>query len=470
MGEVQKHQEKITPNVEKTQNSEEQKAKVENKTKELSKSLSNSDIDVFMYSSDLKKIKEEWKEWSKKLSDILHPEEWVKKWNEKVSEKLKTRADILKENLDVKIQKTLSEWQTIDSIAGVIKKADWTNFETKEKAKEFLREQFLNWEIKSLNIEKIIEKDWKKITITEKQKILERNSDIKEVFWNIEDVRFQNEMLVMYGEEKVKTFSAVFLQLRRDWKDLPKNIDELNNIIIDKIVVRRVEEELSISQWDIDVEKTKKEAVPIAEKIVKSGSSKQLANATWTLWSWYPFVARKFDSSELNKSYEKWKILDQETKEKLNKIYNTESNNDKRMLDTIEKLSDHKSFKKNVAEFLIDAYKTYWKKITQANWNLGWVRSLKQQSDIINKWGWATKIKNPANSKHTQWTAIDLNIAAWNLKLVQLWAKHWLWNWQEMWWWDHVHFQSEYSWSWSKKAGRLARMKSRGTLPVEVIT
>lgn len=119
---------------------------------------------------------------------------------------------------------------------------------------------------------------------------------------------------------------------------------------------------------------------------------------------------------------------------------------------------------------MIDAYKKYWRKITQANWDLGWLRSLKQQSDIINNWNWATKIKNPANSKHTQWTAIDLNIWINDKTLRQLAAKHWLWNWYEMWWWDHVHFQAEYSWSNSKKSARIAKMKKRGTLPIEKTT
>lgn len=130
-------------------------------------------------------------------------------------DKMKTRSEILKQNLDDRIESSV--WiEKVDFDELARKNLGWRadTPENIEEVKKLLREQYLKWEIEKLNTIKEIEVDWKKISITEKQRILDSNPDIKEAFWQINDKRFQDEMLVLYWEDKVKTFSAIFQQFK----------------------------------------------------------------------------------------------------------------------------------------------------------------------------------------------------------------------------------------------------------------
>jgi len=156
--ETQKHQEEVQLKVEKQKTSAESKTWIEQK--------------------------------SKKIADTLI---WKKVWE----------SDILK-NLDVKIIKTLPEGQSIDKIAKILKKPDWTNFSNIAEAKDFLREQFLKWEIKDLDKPLIDtswnilrDKNWDKITVF--SKILEKNS----ILWDIEreNSSLAKDIISLYWEK-----------------------------------------------------------------------------------------------------------------------------------------------------------------------------------------------------------------------------------------------------------------------------
>jgi len=192
--ETQKHQEEVQLKVEKQKTSAESKTWIEQKSKKIA--------DTLIWKKVWETINVNDKIWAKKAWEKL---KWILSWNEnneKTSE-IEWRSDILK-NLDVKIIKTLPEGQSIDKIAKILKKPDWTNFSNIAEAKDFLREQFLKWEIKDLDKPLIDtswnilrDKNWDKITVF--SKILEKNS----ILWDIEreNSSLAKDIISLYWEK-----------------------------------------------------------------------------------------------------------------------------------------------------------------------------------------------------------------------------------------------------------------------------
>ena len=167
-------------------------------------------------------IDPKWEIWKiawNKIDKIL---EWEES-SEKSPEKVKARADILKV-MDSRIEETLPEWQDIDSIAKILKKPDWTKFETEKKAKEFLREQFLSWEIKSLDIKNT--DNW----TTKYENILKNNKKLADL--NTEkNPEFAKELIWVYWIDEIEWYEWLIKSAWKRWKKLPTNLEEFDAFI-----------------------------------------------------------------------------------------------------------------------------------------------------------------------------------------------------------------------------------------------
>ena len=270
---------------------EQNKNQIDTKAPKLAKQLSNSNIDLSKYSPNLKKLKEEWKKTWKELLKILH---W--KENAEITEK-SWRSEVLKV-LDTEILKTLPEWQDIDSIATILKKPDGSSFESKEEAKDFLREQFLKWKIKELDtplLDKdgnvLKDKNWNEIT--NYTKALEENP----ILWDIEknNPELSKEILAIYWVEKLNALSPILEKLKKDWKDIPNNLEDLNKLFIEKLALEQAKQ---LKKEDPDK--------PLEESVLKDAAKKILewnTNVLWSLASWW--------NAELwqNINFEAWNAL-----------------------------------------------------------------------------------------------------------------------------------------------------------------
>lgn len=222
--ETQKHNEEVQPQVEKTKTLSEVKKWIEQKSEKIAKTP--------IWKKVWETIKSEvWadKAWEK-LKWILH---WIEtnESKENIFEN-KSRREILK-RLDWKIKKTLPEWQSIDKIAKILKRPDWTEFKNIDEAKDFLREQFLKWEIKDLNKplinnsgEVLKDRYWNDITIF--SKTLEKNP----ILWDInkENPKLAKEIISLYWEKVLDSYQDVLNDLFKKWK-LPKTLDEFSSIL-----------------------------------------------------------------------------------------------------------------------------------------------------------------------------------------------------------------------------------------------
>lgn len=222
--ETQKHNEEVQPQVEKTKTLSEVKKWIEQKSEKIAKTP--------IWKKVWETIKlEVWadKAWEK-LKWILH---WIEtnESKENIFEN-KSRREILK-RLDWKIKKTLPEWQSIDKIAKILKRPDWTEFKNIDEAKDFLREQFLKWEIKDLNKplinnsgEVLKDRYWNDITIF--SKTLEKNP----ILWDInkENPKLAKEIISLYWEKVLDSYQDVLNDLFKKWK-LPKTLDEFSSIL-----------------------------------------------------------------------------------------------------------------------------------------------------------------------------------------------------------------------------------------------
>ena len=222
--ETQKHNEEVQPQVEKTKTLSEVKKWIEQKSEKIAKTP--------IWKKVWETIKSEvWadKAWEK-LKWILH---WIEtnESKENIFEN-KSRREILK-RLDWKIKKTLPEWQSIDKIAKILKRPDWTEFKNIDEAKDFLREQFLKWEIKDLNKplinnsgEVLKDRYWNDITIF--SKTLEKNP----ILWDInkENPKLAKEIISLYWEKVLDSYQDVLNDLSKKWK-LPKTLDEFSSIL-----------------------------------------------------------------------------------------------------------------------------------------------------------------------------------------------------------------------------------------------
>ena len=156
--------------------------------------------------------------------------------------------------MDSRIEKALPEWQNIDSIAKIIKKPDWTKFETEEKAKEFLREQFLKWEIKSLDIKN--EKDW----TTKYEKFLEKNSELNKL--NTEkNPEFVKELIWIYWDEEIEGYSKILSE-----KNV-KTLEEADKVIVEETKKRLVKAWMLDENWNPLSEEEKKKRLEELKKL-----------------------------------------------------------------------------------------------------------------------------------------------------------------------------------------------------------
>jgi len=343
---------------------EQNKNQIDKKTPKLAKQLSNSDIDLSKYSKNLKKLKEEWKETWKELLKILH---W--KESSEVAEK-SWRREVLKV-LDTEILKTLPEWQDIDSIATILKKPDGSSFESKEEAKDFLREQFLKWKLKDLDTPLLDEdgnvlkdKNWNEIT--NYTKALEENP----ILWDIEknNPELSKEILAIYWKDVLDSYWDILNWLKQDWK-LPNNLDEFNNMLkeyavkdssnpedlkktIDSMLENWVissSEAQSMARWisQAEARNIQAEALPDLESL--QWEEKTLAlikhfewfspNAFWDYKQWTHWYWTKADWP--NDSISKMEAT-QELKNKVNSEYNLKNELTKRWIwDVYEKMWDN---------------------------------------------------------------------------------------------------------------------------------
>ncbi len=111
MVEVQKYHEQVQSKVEKQKSPAEVKAWIEKQTKKIA--------DTPIWKKVWETIKSE--TWAKKAWEKLKAILFLK---ENISEK-QSRSEMLKK-LDWKIEKTLPKWQSIDKIAKILKKPDWS--------------------------------------------------------------------------------------------------------------------------------------------------------------------------------------------------------------------------------------------------------------------------------------------------------------------------------------------------------
>ena len=197
----------------------ENKEKAEKWAENLTKLLSNSDIDLSMYSPNLKKVKEEWKEGGKKLGDILHPKEWVKEWDEKELDKVKN------EIIDKILEDKYGEFYKIAIEKG--------------QTKEELREKYLEDNEKKLN-EKVFDKEWNEMMIKDKywkeinktkyDEILEKNENLAKL--NTEkNLEFTKELLVVYGVNWLSQYEWLIKEAWERGEKLPSNLEEFDKFI-----------------------------------------------------------------------------------------------------------------------------------------------------------------------------------------------------------------------------------------------
>ncbi len=359
--EAQKHQEQVWPRVENIPKSPDQVA-IENntKTKKLSKSLSNSDIDISTYSPNLKKLKEEAKKDSKKLGDIIHPKvwneksnsnklEWIKTidWKEFTTEKLKTfeTRELLKMEVSDRLNLVtkgwkierwdLKEWKEIEFNFS----ADWEknkNLYLNTSAGQVLpveigtvnvgwveyQRHWYEWEFFNEKWERLLIDDWTKITIWKPR----TNEDLKWIVWKmkedgnklIADLNIDVKKLKEWDKEKLdiireslkKWLSPNEVKTILDWKyeDLSKITPESRKKEVFKVLMDLKNH--WVLDWDTSWDKIDRKSL---ETFIKN---------TWiweiSYWNdWYPTYTGGSAPDMSKLEYPEW--TPEQTKEMLSK-------------------------------------------------------------------------------------------------------------------------------------------------------
>jgi len=350
----------LSPEQIQAQENEKNRVTIDKKTPKLAKVLSSSNLYISNYLPKLKGLEKA----NPDLLLILH-------WKEasEIAEK-SWRKEVLK-RLDSEIIKTLPEWQNIDKIADILRKPDGSKFESKQEAKEFLREQFLKWKINELN-KPLLDKDWNVLKdkdwneITNYTKILEKSP----ILWDIEknNPELSKEILAIYWENILDSYWNILNWLKQDWK-LPKNLDEFNSMLkeyavkessnpddlkktiksmLDNGVINNAEAQ-AMATWisSAEARNIQAEALPDLESL--KGDEKILAlikhfewfspNAFWDYKQWTHWYWTK--ASWPNDSISKMEAT-QELKKKVNTEYNLKNELNKRWIwDIYEKMWDN---------------------------------------------------------------------------------------------------------------------------------